>query len=301
MALQFPMVVMVPRFAAQETQARDGRPDRNGDHQRRPGADAHFGWLGSGHGVAGAGLASLIAIIVGTVWLAYYFFDAASYLKLHPHFKPQGGNWGQVLKIGLPAGVEFALIAVYLFVVYTVSRPFGAAAQAGFGIGQRIIQADSCPSSRSVSPWRRWLDKTSARARRNACERPSARRADVCVHHGALSPRLPVADEALIGFFSSDPGVIAVGAEYLRVIAWARSRRDRLRERQHVSGDGKHHPSAHRLVHAHAGGRDRRSSSCLVCRDSSCAGYGISGRRDDFQVGVNLMLLRREFRLRLPF
>ncbi len=50
-----------------------------------------------------------------------------------------------MLKIGLPAGAEFALIAVYLFVVYTISRPFGAAAQAGFGIGLRIVQAGFMP------------------------------------------------------------------------------------------------------------------------------------------------------------
>ncbi len=105
-----------------------------------------FGWIGTAPmGVAGAGLASFIAIIVGTVWLAFYFFEATSYLKLHPHFRPHAGMWWQVLKIGLPAGVEFAFIAVYLFVVYTVSRPFGAAAQAGFGIGQRIIQAGFMP------------------------------------------------------------------------------------------------------------------------------------------------------------
>ena len=42
-------------------------------------------------------------------------------------------------------GVEFAFIAVYLFVVYRVTQPFGAAAQAGFGIGQRIIQAGFMP------------------------------------------------------------------------------------------------------------------------------------------------------------
>jgi Na+-driven multidrug efflux pump len=95
-----------------------------------------FGWLGTASmGVAGAGLASFIAIIIGTVWLAFYFFESTSYLKLHPHVRPNAGIWARVLKIGLPAGVEFALIAVYLFIVYTVSRPFGAAAQAGFGIG----------------------------------------------------------------------------------------------------------------------------------------------------------------------
>ncbi len=46
-----------------------------------------------------------------------------------------------MLKIGLPAGAEFGLMAVYLMIVYTVTRPFGAAAQAGFGIGMRIVQA----------------------------------------------------------------------------------------------------------------------------------------------------------------
>ena len=50
-----------------------------------------------------------------------------------------------MLKIGLPAGAEFALMAVYLVIVYAVSRPFGAAAQAGFGIGMRILQACFLP------------------------------------------------------------------------------------------------------------------------------------------------------------
>ena len=50
-----------------------------------------------------------------------------------------------MLKIGLPAGAEFALMAVYLVIVYAVSRPFGAAAQAGFGIGMRIVQACFLP------------------------------------------------------------------------------------------------------------------------------------------------------------
>ena len=36
-------------------------------------------------------------------------------------------------------------MAVYLFVVYAISRPFGAAAQAGFGIGLRIVQAGFMP------------------------------------------------------------------------------------------------------------------------------------------------------------
>ena len=53
--------------------------------------------------------------------------------------------WGSVLKIGLPAGAEFALMGAYLLFVYVIARPFGAAAQAGFGIGMRVMQAGFMP------------------------------------------------------------------------------------------------------------------------------------------------------------
>ena len=57
-----------------------------------------------------------------------------------------------MLKIGLPAGGEFALLSVYMFLIYDISRRFGASAQAGFGIGLRVIQALFLPWWRSRSP-----------------------------------------------------------------------------------------------------------------------------------------------------
>src|SRR5687767_4707833 len=102
-----------------------------------------FGWITHRpFGVAGAAVSSLIAIAVASVWLTFYFFAKGSYLKfMAADWKPDFGLWKKMLGIGLPAGAEFALLAVYLFVVYVVSRPFGSAAQAGFGIGMRIVQA----------------------------------------------------------------------------------------------------------------------------------------------------------------
>src|SRR5687768_1791635 len=106
-----------------------------------------FGWgTGRAFGVAGAAMATLIAILIGVVWMALYFAPATSYLKFTPsQWSPRFALWRQMLSIGLPAGAEFALMAVYLVIVYSVSRPFGAAAQAGFGIGMRIIQACFLP------------------------------------------------------------------------------------------------------------------------------------------------------------
>ena len=103
-----------------------------------------FGW-GTGYpmGVAGAAIATFIAIVVGVVWLGALLPRRRRLPALS--IAPTGGrscrSGGSMLKIGLPAGAEFALMAVYMFVVYAISRPFGAAAQAGFGIGLRIVQA----------------------------------------------------------------------------------------------------------------------------------------------------------------
>ena len=136
-----------------------------------------FGW-GTGRplGVAGAALATFIAIVVGTVAMTFYFRPATSYLKFLPaDWKPSLPLWGRLLKIGLPAGTEFALMAVYLVLVYVIIRPFGAAAQAGFGIGLRIVQAFSCRSSRWDLRWRRLRARTSARARACASGRRSRR------------------------------------------------------------------------------------------------------------------------------
>ena len=106
-----------------------------------------FGWVtGVPLGVAGAAMSSLVAVAVGVVWLGLYFIKPSAYLHFVPtQWVPQFSLWGQMLKIGLPAGAEFGLMAVYLFVIYAISRPFGAAAQAGFGIGLRLVQAGFMP------------------------------------------------------------------------------------------------------------------------------------------------------------
>src|SRR6185437_2918886 len=58
-----------------------------------------------------------------------------------PLFRPQIKTWGKMLRIGVPAGAEFVLLFVYIMLVYAIIRGFGPAAQAGFGIGARVMQA----------------------------------------------------------------------------------------------------------------------------------------------------------------
>ena len=51
-----------------------------------------------------------------------------------------------MINIGLPAGGEFGFMFVYMAVIYWVIRDFGAAAQAGFGLGTRLMQSIFLPA-----------------------------------------------------------------------------------------------------------------------------------------------------------
>ena len=102
-----------------------------------------FGWIGGRPlGVAGTAIASLIAVGVGcAAFTAYFRRPTARSASAARTGSPNLSEWGRILKIGLPAGGEFALMSVYMVLVYSVIRPFGAAAQAGFGIGIRLVQS----------------------------------------------------------------------------------------------------------------------------------------------------------------
>jgi Na+-driven multidrug efflux pump len=83
-----------------------------------------------------------ISILVADVLLILYFERSYHYLHFRfAQFRPQTRIWNSLLRIGLPAGAEFILISVYIIIVYSIIRGFGAAAQAGFGVGARLIQA----------------------------------------------------------------------------------------------------------------------------------------------------------------
>ena len=99
-------------------------------------------------GVAGAGLASTIAVAAGTVH-ARALFPQAREVHPHPARRPGGRNWpvwGRMVNIGLPAGGEFGFMFLYMAVIYWVIRDFGAAAQAGFGLGTRLMQSIFLPA-----------------------------------------------------------------------------------------------------------------------------------------------------------
>jgi putative MATE family efflux protein len=172
-------------------------------------------------GVSGAALATFIAVVVGVVWISFYFVDAHAYLRFHfASWKPQYRVWWDMLKIGLPAGAEFALMGVYMAVVYAITKPFGAAAQGGFTIGLRIVQSAFLPVVAlgfAVAPV----------AGQNFAARQGDRviaafKAAAALAAGSMLVAAIViflGADALMRIFTIDPEVIAVGVEYLHIVA----------------------------------------------------------------------------------
>ncbi len=182
-----------------------------------------FGWgTGRPFGVAGAAIASFISILVGVVWLTKYFVARDAFLRfMVADWKPRFDLWKRMLSIGLPAGFEFILMAFYMFIVYAISRPFGAAAQAGFGIGMRIVQAGFMPVVAlgfSVAPvaGQNFGAKLAQRVK-DTFKDAALLAAGVMFVFAILCH---IAPAALVGVFSSDPAAIAVGVDYLRIISY---------------------------------------------------------------------------------
>jgi putative MATE family efflux protein len=181
------------------------------------------GW-GTGHplGVAGAGLASSIAIAVGVLLMWVYFLRLEHYVGFdRSNWKPRLDVWRQILAIGLPAGGEFVIMFVIFSFIYFAIRPFGASAQAGFGVGTRVMQAIFLPAMAvafAVAP----IVGQNFGAGKSARVRQTFRSAAVisvalmlivmalCLGRPAL----------LIGAFISEPEAIRVGSGYLRFVSW---------------------------------------------------------------------------------
>jgi putative MATE family efflux protein len=173
-------------------------------------------------GVAGAGLATLIAIIFGVVAITAYFLKFETFVGFdRSQWFPQVHIWKQMINIGLPAGGEFALMGVYIGLIYWIIRDFGAAAQAGFGIGGRVMQAIFLPVmaiSFAAAPvaGQNYGARLGSRVRQTFYSAAGIGTAVMLI----LTFLCHLSPGALIRFFSREPQVVAFGADYLRIISW---------------------------------------------------------------------------------
>src|SRR5437870_4125178 len=172
-------------------------------------------------GVTGAALATFISILVADVLIVIYFEKKYHYLRFRfPLLRPQTKVWGGILRIGVPPGAEFLLLFVYIMVVYAIIRGFGPAAQAGFGVGARVMQALFLPVvalSFAVAPvvGQNFGGRHADRVRHSIYSAIGIGTVMMLL----LTIMAQFSSTAMIRAFSKDPAVIAFGSDYLRIVS----------------------------------------------------------------------------------
>jgi putative MATE family efflux protein len=181
------------------------------------------GW-GTGRplGVAGAGLATSIAMLIAVIMLWVIFARLEHVVAIDRRLlTPHMPTWKRIFRIGLPPGGEFALMFLYMGVIYWIIRPFGAEAQAGYGLGSRVMQAIFLPAM-AVAFATAPLAGQNAGARRFDRVK-EAFKSSAMVGSGimlALTLMCQVRPDIFLRPFTSEPAVIAVGAQFLGIISW---------------------------------------------------------------------------------
>ena len=181
------------------------------------------GWgTGKPLGVYGAGLASTIAVAAAVVMLIVYFARLDTFVKFdRALLRPQFDVWKRMFKVGLPAGGEFALMFVYMSIIFVLIRDVGAEAQAGFGIGSRVMQSLFIPGMAIAFAAAPIAGQNigaglNDRARRTFIVGAGMESVVMLV----LTLVIQVEGDTLVRIFASDPAVVAVGAQFLMIISF---------------------------------------------------------------------------------
>jgi Na+-driven multidrug efflux pump len=173
-------------------------------------------------GAAGAGLATLISILIGVSMGWIYFVRGDRFARVDlSQLRPNLPVLTRLLKVGLPAGGEFGLLFIVTGLMYWLIRPFGAPAQAGYGLGTRIMQSIMLPAMAiafAASPVAGQNMGAGLADRVRATFRHAAIIGSAVMFVTTLIVQWQA--DRVLGWFTTDAAVIAVGASFLHVISW---------------------------------------------------------------------------------
>ena len=151
-----------------------------------------------------------------------YFLAGDRYAQLDvTQMAPQREPIMRLLRIGLPAGAEFLLLFILTGLMYFMIRPFGAAAQAGYGLGARVMQSIFLPAMAvafAASP----VAGQNVGAGNSARVRETFRMAAL-IGSGVMLVATIIAQtqsDSVLALFTKEPQVIAVGATFLHVASF---------------------------------------------------------------------------------
>lgn len=180
------------------------------------------GWgPGPALGVMGAGLASSLSVFVGVLMLMFYFIKLEKYVSFQlPLWRPRFDVWKRMFDIGLPAGGEMLILFLYFSAVYWLIQDFGAAAQAGFSIGGRIMQSIFMPTMAIAFALGPIAGQNYGAGRHDRVRETSSKGIMLSsIVMLVVTVLMQWKSDLLIGFFTEDIEVIEVGSVFLQLLS----------------------------------------------------------------------------------
>lgn len=173
-------------------------------------------------GVQGAAIATLAAVAAAWLLLACFFTRPRSFLRFNPRsWFPEWKTYSEITRIGLPAGAQFAILSSFMVLIFWAISIFGTAAQAGYGLGQRLLTSLFLPviavSVANAPVVGQNFGAGQAQRVKSAFYSASAIGMGMML---VLTVACRLAPEWLIGLFTADSRVISYGAGYLRIVSW---------------------------------------------------------------------------------
>ncbi len=182
------------------------------------------GWgTGRPMGVGGAGLATFLSVAAGSLLLLRAFFRPDARLRFRfREVAPDLSVWRRLVAIGAPAGGEFLALAALFTAIQAILAAHGSMAQAGFGVGMRVMQAVFIPGmavSFALSPIAG--QNVGARLPERVRETFRVGVMGACGVMILATAVVQVGAKRMVGAFTADPAAAHIGVEYLQIVSWA--------------------------------------------------------------------------------
>lgn len=176
--------------------------------------------LAFGLGVLGAALGTIIAQafswLFGVVYINRHYPEIS--LRLLPR-KFDRALFGQIMSIGLPAGIQMSLVALGAMVVMGKINSYGKEFTAGYNVGFRLDQLAFLPIQSLSSAVISFVGQNIGAKRLDRARQGIRVTAALSAAWALLMTALLIPlSEPLAAFFSPTPSVIHAGAVYLRCI-----------------------------------------------------------------------------------
>jgi putative MATE family efflux protein len=174
-------------------------------------------------GIAGVGVATVIAQAVSLVWTLRYLKKNNPYLQLDlRNLRFDRDLFREIMAIGLPSGIQQALVGAGLATLTGVINRFGTNPAAAFSAAGKLDSFAIMPAMNIGMAVSSFTGQNLGAGRKDRVRRGLAyglafALGITCI----LSVVLFLRGNWLISLFSSDPEVIRIGSEYFRIVALA--------------------------------------------------------------------------------